>query len=92
MNSDTHKYFLKFPMAQLTAAASPKNICLDFYSGNTVDIDMKEIGRRRIPSRYLSNSHFLPDFSCTSDFLASSHKSACKSTAPIPSLEQSVLM
>ena len=92
MNSDPHKYFLDFPMAHLTAYFFSTKLFLDFYSDNTVDIEIKEIGRRRIPSRYLSNSHFLPDFSCTSDFLASSHTSACKSTAPIPYLDQSVLM
>ena len=53
MNYDIHKYFLKFPMAHLTTGASPKKICLDFSSGDTVDLDMKEIGRRRIPSRDL---------------------------------------
>ena len=41
VNTDTHKYFLIFPIAHLTVASSPKNIYLDFSSGNTVDIEMK---------------------------------------------------
>ena len=41
VNYDTHKYFLNFPMAHLTASTSPKNPCVDFYSGDTVDTDMK---------------------------------------------------
>ena len=40
-------------MAHLSAAASPTNACLDFYSVDTIDLEMKEIGRRRIPSRNL---------------------------------------
>ena len=53
MNSDPHKYFLNFHMAHLTVADSPKNLCLEFYSGETVDINIKEIGRMRITSRDL---------------------------------------
>ena len=79
-------------MAHLTAAAFPTNLCLDFYIGDTVDIGMKDIGRRRIPSRDLSNSHFLPSFSCASDFIAPSETSYYRSTDTIPSLDQSVLM
>ena len=79
-------------MSQLTADASPKKLCLEFSSGYTVDLEMKEIGRRRIPSRDLSNSQFPPAFSCASDFLDSSETSDYKSTDPIPYLEQSFLM
>ena len=53
VNSDLHKYFMNFTMAHLTAAASPAKLCLDFLSDNTVDLDMREIGRRRIPYRDL---------------------------------------
>ena len=42
-------------MAHLTAAEYPTKPCLYFFSGDTVDLEMKEIGRRRIPSRDLSN-------------------------------------
>ena len=45
-------------MDHLTAASSPTKLRLDFFSGYTVDIDMKEIDRRCISSRDLSNSHF----------------------------------
>ena len=92
VNYDPPKYFLNFPMSHLTAYASPTKLCLDFHSGDNVDIDMKEISHRLITSRNLSNSKFLPSFSCDYDFLASSEKSACKSTAPIPSLDHYVLM
>ena len=91
MNYDPHKYFLKFPIDHLTAATSPTNLCLDFSSGDTVDIEMKDIGHRRIPYRDLSNSHFPPSFYCAYDFIASSDTSACRITATIPSLYQSVL-
>ena len=92
MNFDPHKYFLKFPMSQLTAAAPPTKLCLEFSSGDTVAIEMKDIGKRRIPSRDLSNSNFLPSFYFASYFLSSSDTSSFKSTAPISSLDQSVLM
>ena len=38
MNSSSRKYFLNFPMAHLTTDDSNTKLCLDFYSGNTVDI------------------------------------------------------
>ena len=44
MNYDPHKYFIKFSMSHLTVAASPTKPSLDFSSGYTVDLDMKEIG------------------------------------------------
>ena len=47
-------------------------LCIEFFSEDTVDLDMKGIGNRHIPSRDSSNSHFPPSFSCASDFLASS--------------------
>ena len=72
MNSDTHKYYLNFPMSHFTVAASLTKLCIEFSSEDTVDLDMKGIGNRHIPSRDLSNSHFPPSFSCASDFLASS--------------------
>ena len=49
VNYAPYKYFLNFTIAHLIAAASPTKLCLDFSSGSTVDLDMKEIGRRRIP-------------------------------------------
>ena len=55
MNSDTHKYFIKFTMDHLTTADSQTKICLEFSSRDTVNLEMKEIGRRRIASRDLSN-------------------------------------
>ena len=58
MNSDPHKFSLNFPMAHLNAFVSPKKTCLELSTGDTVDIDMKEIGCRRTPSRDVSNSHF----------------------------------
>ena len=92
MNSDPHNYFLNFPVTHLTEAASPTKLCIDFYSGDTVDIEMKDIDRRRIPSRDLSNSHFLLDFFCVSDCIASYDTFDYRSTATIPSLDHSVLM
>ena len=71
LNYDPHKYFLNFPMAHITADDSPKNIYLDFSSGDTVDTETKEIGRRWITSRDLSNSQFPPEFYCDSKFIAS---------------------
>ena len=57
VNYDPHKYLMNFPMAHITVADSTTKIYLHFYIGDTVDVEMKEIGRRRIPSRDLSNSH-----------------------------------
>ena len=45
VNSAPHKYCLKFPMSHLTAAASPTKLCLEFYSGDTVDIKCSATGR-----------------------------------------------
>ena len=92
MNSYPHNYFLNFSISQVTVAASTTKLYPDFSSGNNVDLDMKEIGHRRIPSRDFSNSHFSPAFYCASDFIAFYEKYACKITAPIPSLDQYVLM
>ena len=72
ISSDPHKYILNFSMDQLTVDASPTNLCLDFSSGKTVDLKIKEIGRRRIPSRDLSNLHFPPSFYCAYNDLDSS--------------------
>ena len=91
-NSDPHMYFLNFPMAYLTVAVSTKKLCLEFYSRDTFDIEMKDIGCRHIPSRDLSNSHFPPYFYCASDLPASSETSTFRSTSPIPWLDQSFLM
>ena len=63
VNYATHKYFLKFSIDHLTADDSPTKLYLEFSSGDTVDLDMKEICRRRIPSKDFSNSNFLPSFS-----------------------------
>ena len=79
-------------MAHLTSADSPTKLCIEFSSGNTVYLDMKEIGRRRIPSRELSNSHFPPYFYCSSAFLPYTGKSPCIITTPIPSLDQYVFI
>ena len=91
VNSVTKKFFINFLMAHFTADASPAKVYLELYSVDTIDLQMKEIGRRRI-FRDLSSSHFLPDFSCTSDFLASAESSACRITTSIQLLDQSVLM
>ena len=56
-------------MDHLTETDSPTHLCLGFSNGDTVDLEMKEIGRRQISSRELSNSHFPPFFSCASDLL-----------------------
>ena len=92
MNFSPHKYFLNFPTNDLTASYSPTKVYLEFSSGDSNDIEMKEIVRRPIPSRDLSNLHFPPYFSCDSDFIASAKSSACRITITIPSLDQYVLM
>ena len=92
MNYDPNKYFMNFPMAHLTAFSFPAELCIDFYSGNTVDLDMKDIGRRRITSRELTNSHFPTSFSCACDLLSLSETSTFRSTDTIPYLDQSVLI
>ena len=92
MNSDPHKYFLNSPIAHLTADTSPTKLCLDFSSGDTFDLEMKEIGRRRIHSREFSNSQFTLYFYFDSDFIASYETYACRRTAPIKSLDQSIFM
>ena len=56
-------------MDHLTVASFPEKLWFEFSSGDTVDIDMDEIGRRFIPSRYLSNSHFPLSFLDTLIFL-----------------------
>ena len=73
-------------MDHLTASASTKYICLEFSRGDTIDIEMKDIGCRSIPSRDLSNSKFPPAFYFVSNFIASTDSSACRSTSPIPYL------
>ena len=55
MNSASYKHFLTFSMDHLNEAASTIKPCIDFSGGETIDIEMKEMGRRRIPSGYLSN-------------------------------------
>ena len=92
MNFDTHKYFLNFTMSHLAAAVSPTKVCLEFSSGDTVDLEMKEIGCRHITSRDLSNSQFPPAFYYAYNFIPSYETSECKRTAPIPSLGHSILM
>ena len=73
-------------------SAYPTKTCLEFSSGDTVDLEMKEISRRHIPYRDMSNSHFPLIFSCAYEFLASSDTSSFRSTAPVPSLDQYFLM
>ena len=48
LNSDTHKYFLNFPISHPLVYDSTTNRCLNFSIGGTVDLDMKEIDRREI--------------------------------------------
>ena len=79
-------------MAHLNTADSPTKLCLDIISGDTVDIEMKEIGRRHFPFRDVSNQHFLPVFSFAYIFLASTESSDFISNAPIYSLYNSILM
>ena len=59
VNYGPRKYFMNFPMDHLTVAASPPKLCTDLSIGENIDIDMKDTGRICIPSRDLSNSHFL---------------------------------
>ena len=92
VNYATHKDFLKLPMTHLNAADSPTKLCIEFYSGNTVDLETKGICCSCIPSKDLSNSHTPPYFYCDSEFLASTESSACRSTSSIPYLGQTVLM
>ena len=77
-------------MAHLNVSEYPTKLSLDFSSGDTVDLEMKEIGRRPITSRYLFNSQFSLHFFCAYDFLASAYSSDCRSTAPIAPLDQSI--
>ena len=83
MKYDLQKYFLNFPVTHLTADASPTKLCLEFSSGDTIDLKMNEIGHRRIISRHLKNSHFPLSFYCASDFLVSDDSSYWKISAPI---------
>ena len=92
VNFDPHKYFVKISVDHLTVAASTTDICLDFSSGDTVDLEMKENGCRRIPSREFSNSHFPQSFSYASNFIDSSETSTCRTTDTIKYFDQSVLM
>ena len=41
VNSSTDNYFLNFPMDQLTAAAYPTKLWIEFSSGDINDLDMK---------------------------------------------------
>ena len=79
-------------MDHFTEAAYPTNLYIYLTRGDTFDINKKEIGCRRVPSGVLSNTHFQPSFYCSSGFLDSSESSACRSNAPILSLEQFLLM
>ena len=92
MNSDPHNNVLKFPMSHLTVSSSNTKLYIKFSSGNTVDLKMRKIGCRCIPSRDLSNSHFPLSFSCASEFIVSYETSSCRSTDPIPYLYQYVLV
>ena len=92
VNCYPQKYFLNFPMGNLTSAASPTRLCLEFSSGDAVDIEMKEIGCRQIPSRELSNSNFPPSLCCDSEFIYSIESSDYRNTAPVISLDQYILM
>ena len=38
VNFDPQNYSLNFPLAHLTVAFYPTKLCLDFASGNTVDL------------------------------------------------------
>ena len=92
VNYTPHKYFLNFMMEHLTVDDSPTKLCLEFSCGDTVDIDIKKVGHRCIPSRYLSNLHFSLSFSCASNFIASIDSYDCIIPYPIPSLDQYILM
>ena len=83
---------LKVPFGLPTVTAYPTKLCLELSSGNTIDLEIKEIGGRCIPSRDLSNSHFLLSFSVAYDFITSYETSNCRSTTPISSLDQSIFM
>ena len=48
-----HKYFLNFKIAHLTEVDSTIKIWLDFSSGETIDLEIKEVGHKRSPSRHL---------------------------------------
>ena len=51
VNASPCNYFLNFPIPRRTVAASTKKLCLGFSIVDTVDLEMKEIGHRCIPSR-----------------------------------------
>ena len=53
VKSSPKNYFMNLPISHLNAAASPKNMCLDLSSGETVSIERREIGHKRSPSRDL---------------------------------------
>ena len=59
MNVYTHKYFLKFPMSHLNAAAYPTKLFPDFSIGDTIYLKMKEIFRRPIFPGLFLNSGFI---------------------------------
>ena len=79
-------------MDDITLDASPTKLRLKFSSWDTIDLEMKEFGRKQILSREFTNSHFPPAFSCASNFLASTESFACRITAPIPSFYQYILI
>ena len=78
-------------MDHLTTATSPTKSLLELSSGDTVDIEIKEIGRKRIHSRDSSNSHFKQAFYCASKFIDSTESYACRRNTPMTYLDQSVL-
>ena len=53
VKSAPQKYFLNFLMSCLTVGYSHTKLCVNFSIGDTVGIDMKEIGCRHSSSRDL---------------------------------------
>ena len=69
LDYDKHKDPPKFPMSHLTTTDSLTKLYLDFSSGDTINLKIREIGHRSIPSGYLSNSHVLLPFLVPLHFL-----------------------
>ena len=77
-------------MDHFNADSFPSNICINFSSGNTVDLNTKEIFRRKITSKDWSNLQFTLLFSCAYDLIDSVDTSACRITTLVTLLDQSV--
>ena len=75
-------------MDYLVVAASLTNLCLNFFSDETVALDIEKNGRKRVPSRDLSNSNLSPYFYCDFEYVAPTESFSCRSNAYIPYLDQ----